>query len=539
MFHRALLVLLAGCAAEEPAVTDEGAEFIEDAEAVEDGKADDYLSLSAREYVVRGRTSVTLESEYSSRTEAQRMTRVRELIGYKQIAIAWFLNQYLVDKEHDEANANYGGFGAMSKAGDYESLQIARVGTTLTYEFTFEQLLAGRTNLLELLPVTANADGTRQFTLTIGLPTNSEMAELETNSEWYRNAPWSSFNPATVDASKKTDLVLAIANETASSDAWFDYQRLFADGVLDVDVHFGWDYHSDYHVKHARALFDWLKTQGYRAPVSSFDALTNTSGAFTRSLRANGRSIEVRVRIFYGKKGSNTDPDTDAGGRVLENDMRESLRSRDVIVYSGHSGPFYGFALANWRTTSEGDFDDSEMASAEMPRDRYQIVVAEGCDTYQIGAAFRANPAHRDLAGLDVITTTSFSNASSPATVQDFLTRLTERDSNGRHRPRTVTSLLSDLDENSGWGFHTMYGIHGIDDNPQLHPYADAEMMGEACSRNADCGELGNLCVSMGTRGRRCTAACTADSGCATGSTCRQIASATSRVIYGRACVPR
>jgi hypothetical protein len=64
-------------------------------------------------------------------------------------------------------------------------------------------------------------------------------------------------------------------------------------------------------------------------------------------------------------------------------------------------------------------------------------------------------------------------------------------------------------------------------------------MMGEACSRNADCGELGNLCVSMGTRGRRCTAACTADSGCASDSTCRQIASATSRVIYGRACVPR
>jgi hypothetical protein len=535
---RALVLLFTACAAEEPSLTDEGAEFIEDAEAVEDGKADDYLSLSAREYVVAGRASVTLEPEYSSRTETQRMARVRELIGYQQIAIAWFLNQYLVDKEHEESNADYGGFGAMSKAGDYESLAIARVGTTLTYEFTFEQLLAGRTNLADLLPVQTNADGTRQFTLTIGLPTNAELAELETNHEWYRNAPWSSFDPSSVAASKKKDLVLTIENETESSDAWFDYQRLFADGVLDVDVHFGWDYHAAYHEKHARALFSWLKDQGYRAPVASFDALGRTSGAFTRSLRANGHSIEVRVRIFYGKTGSETDPDTAAGGRVLEADMRESLRTRDVIVYSGHSGPFYGFALANWRMTEEGDFDDSEMASAEMPSDRYQIVVAEGCDTYQIGAAFSSNPAHPNLAGLDVITTTSFSNASSPATVQDFLTRLTERDSNGRHRPRTVTALLGDLDGNS-YGFHTMYGVHGIDDNPTLHPYADSEMRGEACSRNADCGELGNLCVKMGALGRQCTAACTADSGCGTGFTCRQIASASSRVIYGRACVPR
>jgi hypothetical protein len=174
-----------------------------------------------------------------------------------------------------------------------------------------------------------------------------------------------------------------------------------------------------------------------------------------------------------------------------------------------------------------------------MDPDRYQIVVAEGCDTYQIGAAFAANPAHPDLRDLDVITTTSFSNASTPAAVQDFITRLTERDSSGQHRPRTVTSLLSDLDANAGYGFHTMYGIHGIDDNPRLHPYADLEMFGEACSVNADCGGLGNLCVRMLDGEKRCTAACTSDAGCGEDATCRQVASARSRAIYGRACVPR
>lgn len=42
-----------------------------------------------------------------------------------------------------------------------------------------------------------------------------------------------------------------------------------------------------------------------------------------------------------------TDPDTDAGGKVLEDLARASLKTRDVVIYSGHSGPFYGFALAN------------------------------------------------------------------------------------------------------------------------------------------------------------------------------------------------
>ena len=251
----------------------------------------------------------------------------------------------------------------------------------------------------------------------------------------------------------------------------------------------------------------------------------------------DGRDVEIRVRIFYGKAGTDTDPDTAAGGRVLEQDMRTSLATRDVIVYSGHSGPFYGFALANWRKTDEGDLDDSEMSSVAMPADRYQVVVAEGCDTYQIGEAFRQNPAKPDGRLVDVITTTSFSNASTPATVEDIISALIERDSHGRLRPRTVKSLLSKLDGNS-WGFHTMYGIHGLDDNPALHPFAATENLCQACGANADCGGPGNLCVTVGHEGKRCVAACTDDRGCPDGYACRAIASQSSSTIYGRACVP-
>jgi hypothetical protein len=508
----------------------------EDGIVVPDGKEDDFYSLSAYEYVVEGRSTVTIEAELADAPAATKEARVKELIGYKQIAIAWFLTEYLIEKESDEANADFGGFGGMAKGGAWEDLDVTALNGR-SYEFTFRQIIAGGKNLMSVLPLRSAAGGVRELTLEIGKPSNEQMARLETNAEWYREAPWDAWNPDTAPADQKEALVLSVARETASTDAWWDYDALLADGVIDIDVHFGWDYHDAYHVKHARALFTWLEDKGFRAPVSSFDKLTRTSGAFKRTIDADGEPVEIQVRIFYGKTGAVTDPDTDDGGRVLEDDVRASLARRDVIVYGGHSGPFYGFALANWKKTSEGDLDDSEMRSVEMPAERYQIVVAEGCDTYQIGEAFRANPAKPDGRYIDIITTTSFSNASSPATVQDFLGALIERDSRGRLRPRTLKSLLTDLDGNGG-GFHTMYGIHGIDDDPAMHPFGIAENLCTECEVNADCGGVGNLCVTIGDDGKRCAAACTDDRGCPDGYACRAIASQSTSTIYGNACVP-
>jgi hypothetical protein len=215
--------------------------------------------------------------------------------------------------------------------------------------------------------------------------------------------------------------------------------------------------------------------------------------------------------------------------------MLASLSSRDVIVYSGHSGPLYGFALANWDKTDEGDLDDSELAVAPLAN-RYQIVLAEGCNTYMLGPTLLNNPAKQGK-DIDVITTTSFSVSYSP--VEDFLGRLLELDSQGRHRPRTMAQTLEDLDLYSAdEPSHSMYGIHGIDDDPKLHPYANPENLCRSCSSNSACGGVGNACVTVGTSGRRCVAACTADSGCPTGYQCKKVASASTSTIYGSYCVP-
>ncbi len=516
-------------------VPDLASEDPEDSFFVDDSKADDFLSVTAQEYLLDGKSTVVLGAEMAGRPAAERLAAAKQLIGYKQIAIAWFVTQYLVDKEADAGNAGFGGLGGMAKAGAYEDLEIRERADGITFDFTFRQLAAGGRSLISKLP-TRVVGGKTVFDLAIGRPSNDELRRLETNGEWYRNAPWSEWNPATVPADRQETITFSIARETASTDGFFDLARLTADGTLDMDVYFGWDYHSEYHLKHSKQFFTWLKGQGFQTPVASWDALTATSGAFTRTVQADGKPIKVEVRMYFGKPGTSTDPDTDAGGVVLEELATASLATRDVIVYSGHSGPFYGFALANWKKTSEGDLDDAEMRVAQMPADRYQVVLAEGCDTYQIGTAFKENP-NKAGKNVDVITTTSFSDASSPAAVQSFVAALLARDNLQRLRPQPVSGLLTRLDAGSS-AFTSMYGMHGIDDNPKLVPFASTASFGKTCSANADCGGPGNLCVTSGTRGKRCTAACagTGVSGCGTGYTCKAVASSSSNTIYGKAC---
>jgi hypothetical protein len=45
--------------------------------------------------------------------------------------------------------------------------------------------------------------------------------------------------------------------------------------------------------------------------------------------------------------------------------------------------------------------------------------------------------------------------------------------------------------------YNVFYGVTGIDGNPQLHPYANLERLGAACTASSECGDLsGNVCVA-------------------------------------------
>jgi len=504
----------------------------EDTIFVDENKADNFFSTSAAEYVITGKSTVVLDASMATASDADRLAAAKKLIELKQIAIAWFLTEYFKSKEDDEPNHSFGGFSGIAKNGEFADLEVAARADKLTYDFTFKQYAAAGKGFMTQLPI-RTVDGMPSFDLEIGKPTNEEMAQLETNHEWYRNAPWSGWDPAMVSADKKEAITFGIKADKVSTDGFFNLEKYTADGVLDIDVFFGWDYHADYHIKHSQAFFTWLKGQGFTAPVANWDAMTKDTGAFTKTVKADGKSVKVEVRFYFGKPGTATDPDTDAGGKVLEDIARASLAKRDVVMYSGHSGPFYGFALANWKKTEEGDLDDADIKAMQLPADKDQLVLANGCETYQIGEAFRTNPAKMGK-NIDIITTMSFSNAGTPTIVEATIEALLARDATNNLRPQPVSTLLTKLDGDS-WAFTPMYGFHGIDDNPKVVPWARTANFGKACTANSECGGPGNLCVSTGS-GKQCTAACSSDPGCGTGYTCKAVASSSTATIYGKAC---
>lgn len=526
-------ILALGCSASDSPAP--GGSVPEDeTQIVTPGKEDNFLSNTAQEYMVEGVTSVTIEDSLASADEATKLARVHELIPLKQIVIGWFLNAYLVEKSNDDSNKEYGGFSGLTKNGAYEDLEVVALDS-VTYQFKFRQEFGGKLDLLDKLPTTLGEDGRRYFDLTIGKISNEDMARLETNAEWYRSSPWSSFDPSKVDASRLETVTLAVWPEPRSIDAWFDYNRLF-DGKLTMGIHFGWDYHNNYHIEHSKDVYNWLVgSEGFSSPAASYDEYTRASGPLTKTIDANGKSVQVEISLYWGKPGSDTDPDTNAGGKQLEADMIESFRTRDVIMFSGHSGPFYGFALANWRKTDEGDLDDSEIPLLEMPADKYQVVIAEGCDTFSLGQSFRDNPNKAGAKNIDIITTTSYSNASTSAAVRDSITALVGTQSGGSHYPKTYLTYLRDMDSNSYW-FSTMYGVHGIDDNPHGHPYAAVENLCKPCSADAACGGVGNKCSRLNTDEKICTFECTDDDGCPNGYRCQSAASG--NTITTKLCAP-
>lgn len=500
---------------------------------VPEGKEDNFLSQSAQEYLVEGETFIVLDDSDLALSESARLERVKRLIPYKQVVVAWFLNAWIAPKDKSDRNYGYGGFDALTKNGSFQDLDIHRIDER-TYGFTTRQQLAGAFDLLERLPVTREPDGRLTFQLALGQVSNSDMQNLAAGEEWFRSEPWEHFDPRTQGELTVETIGLTITAQPRSLDGWVDTPRLFADGKVTIGVHFGWDYHKADHIAGSRQLYRWLVDRGFESPVASYDQLTRTSRPFTKTIKANGTPVAVELWLYWGKPGASTDPDTDDGGAKLKADLIKSLETREVIIYSGHSGPFWGFSMANWRKTDEGELDDNEIAVLDLPAS-FQLVLAEGCETYAIGQAFMDNPAKAGRDNIDIVTTTTYSTAEGADPVVDFLEAVVGTHY-GSHVPWTYGELLQALDYNA-WD-PAMYGVHGIDDAPHLHPYANPSTFCSPCEGYEDCGADGNICVALGSGDDGvCTAECTGDDGCPSGYTCAAIARDIS--ITGRACVPR
>jgi hypothetical protein len=266
--------------------------------------------------------------------------------------------------------------------------------------------------------------------------------------------------------------------------------------------------------------------------VGSYDELRVDSGDFEKTIRVNGAELEVSVKLVHPGQGDPADP---AFAGAMKAALIEAFSARQIIAYEGHAGPLYGFALANWNVTEAGELDDSELPSLSIPKDFYQVVLASGCDTYMVADALYENPVKVGRVDLDVITTSSFSNAAGNGrTAKLLVDAVVNQSQDGELEPQMYGDLLRKLNQES-W-FSPIYGVHGIDDNPRDNPFADKSLLCQACESHADCGGFDNSCVDLGSDNRRCTTKCQTNDDCPAGYACFDIADGST--ITSRACAP-
>jgi hypothetical protein len=537
------------------------------------GKEDNFFSNVAKEYLATAQVAITLDASYKNKTEAEQLARARTIMEGKTKQIAWFLHVYIIDKSDDDDAGDYGGLRAMVLDGSHDGDALKQdQDNPLEFSYSFEVQVGGSNKLLDKIRDENNLpDDGDTFPLRMAKLENSKLINFSHSD--YGAGDWS---PDKCNCDLET-LNVKLTAIDASRDAYLDYTKLLADKVIDISVHVGWDYHARYDITHSRQLYSWLTgSMGFTSPAKSYKEYNRLSGPLTKEITVEGEKIQAKVTIFRpdpceawdedGSSGAwakkvdedeknkkracpdwkwddakaNANPTTDDGAGNLMTDLKESLKTRDVVIFTGHSGYTYGYALAYWYKTSKGDLDPPEIKTLPLPKDKSQIYVMSGCDTYHVGQAFKDNPNKAGLNNLDVITTTSFSNAGSVGDTKDLIRALVGT-LYGDYPAVSYGQVMKDLNPSSYdySHFFTMYGVHGIDDNPLLNPFADATKTCGVCTKKDDCGAGGNVCVRLNSQEKVCAAECLHDDACAADQVCRQFGSSSSGYIKGRACVPK
>ncbi|MBU1535035.1 hypothetical protein KKF84_06930, partial [Myxococcota bacterium] len=523
------IILFPSCAPNE-----EGMES-ENFSLVPPGKADNFYSDSAMEFLVSGSMLVELAEEHLDLPADEQRDRAEELAQLKVTMLMAYLNEYVIDKSDHSSQADYGGLHAMARAASFESETLTEESPGV-YRFSFTGEIGGSLDFMDLVPASPNYTAPLGGkVLEFGVPLLST-TDLQ-NGLWqssYAISP-SSWDPATKDPSVVEVVPLTITPEEISKDAFIDYNALMADGLLTVGIHFGYDYNEQqYDLQEAREVYDKLVVWGFASPAPSFEALTLTSGPFVKTVTANGRSVRVEITLIHDQM---VDPVSDAA--LLKAALIESFTTREVILFNGHAGFSGRFLPANWQSTSAGNISSEEMWAMNLPS-WYQVVLVNGCDTYgKFADNFRLNPAKQDAQGnlinVDVVTSTSFAWLSQMGNVSlKFVQSLCGGYQN-EVTPITWDRLLTEIN----WGVNSsvFFGVHGIDDNPRLHPFADPAAQCRPCAATSDCGSpLGQKCVAMLDGAKYCAMTCLDDSACPVSMTCQNVAKEAS--IVSRHCVP-
>jgi len=497
----------------------------DDYEVVPDGKEDNYRSPTAQEFSAKADATVVLDAADATLGDADRLSKAQELVSAKLVQIGWFLNLWVADKESEDANKGYGGFHAMARNSSVKSLSITPVDAT-TFSFNFEATIAGQNSFLHEV-------GTNKPDLQMGKLTNDQLL----SGTWQGSYDVHSWDPSkqTADAIEKLPVVLAPL--ARSSNAYLDYNRLYADGKLEVGAQFGWDYNADRADLHnAEQLYNDLVAKGFTSPVASFKDLKLDSPPLTRNGTFNGKQVAISVKLVHpGMVASPSDNAID-----LRNTLLELLKTKEVVLFNGHAGVSGRLLPADFQSTSAGNIMPSEYPTLPL-FDGYQILLIEGCQTYaRFTDGFRQNPAKRgpngELVNMDIVTSTSYTWTNQGADAMEaILWPLIGTSATKNVKPATWDDILRTM--NAAPNETSFMGVNGIDSDPHAHPYANTELLGASCSAAADCGGDGNVCAKSGSA-RVCASVCLDDAGCPSNYRCASIASGSS-LTTTKACVAK
>jgi hypothetical protein len=485
------------------------------AEAVLPGKADDYLSPTSREWMLSGTGQFTLDSASGALSSDEKQALAEELLSYRFKAYSHFVNEYVTDKTKKAENDGYGEFGGLVRDKSLDYLVMPVSDDAMTWEFIWSIDMGGPSDLLSRLD-TYESDGDTVFDVSVPKLTEAKLKA----SQFPKH-----FDPESYVGDVEA-LAVSIAPVPASVDAYPEYNALFADGVLDVLILIGGDYNEKrYDLIAAEEIFDWLK-KTYEHPATDYTQLTLDSPPFTRRIRTPQRSVEVRVTLLH--------PD------IVEDNALDSLRAaivdgfetHDIVIYDGHAGQNPGYSGISYHYEPRHAITANDLAALNLP-EKYQLFVFNGCKTYNAYPdALYQSPA-KTTKNLDIISTVSFSWLSmQPWTTTGLMNQLLSVP-RSEHEPKTWIEILTTINKSNN--YNVFYGVHGLDDNPRIDPYADRDALCTPCTYDGDCVGVGNRCVRYGW-GSACAAKCTDDSGCPTGYQCADIADGFQ--VTGRQCLP-
>lgn len=462
----------------------------DDLHMVDPGKADDYYSDVATEYEVEGVLPVEMTEEEFNDEQTRADLALRRITAFGLYFTAYVTSKFegidhngdgqITDDEILFHNMGYGDFSAMVRSGSIDDIVVTGDADS-GYQTTFTIDVAGPQTLMTMIPRAPDTPtSVSELIFDVQMPEGSSIDPSNVPRRDFRR-----FDPDEYDGQLETVRCTMRPLPTVSN-TFPQYHEFVADGLYDLTLFFGHDYNeSRSDLEEARESFDTLEELGFTTPAPNFEELNADSGPFVRNARADGRDIVIEVRVFHSEMFTTA--------RQRQHDLAlEEIVARDVFFYNGHAGPYFGFYL-----DEDGMAEVSYLEFAEAPFEaaRQQLIIAQGCQTYSNYADMLY--AHRDKSelNLDVITTVNYSYGRG---TMRLLRSLIEFDGDGNHRPVDYYRIISELNGDwlNGWR-DVFYGVTGITENPQLHPYGDLANLGGTCDTSADCGDTsGNVCLA-------------------------------------------